>query len=187
MPKQQLVLVVAAIMSPMVARAQPAPAATHEMKIDCEHAPTCIATEFADALSSQPVGPAALRLDSLIMFEPGSARVYSRSREKLMALAASWRDHARWMVITVEGHADASHNVALAQQRADKIRGYLIRYGVAAEYVVAIGHDPVPGDTPVKHATGGRVDLTIAFCDPTSEACRGNGLQSTPAAVSKKQ
>jgi outer membrane protein OmpA-like peptidoglycan-associated protein len=189
MAKLQLLSIVVAISIPIVARAQPAPAAAGEAEIesasDCEHEPTCVAEEFADALASQPVDPQALRLASLITFEPGRARVYSSGREKIEALARSWRAHPRWATITVEGYSEAGGKVALAGQRASRVRGYLIRYGVPPEYVVAIGHDNVRGSTPVKRPIGGRVDLAIAVCDSTPEACRINRLPSAPVSIVK--
>lgn len=189
MPKLQLLSIIAAIALPVVARAQPAPEATeenkNENKLDCEHEPTCVAAKFADALSSQRVEPQALRLASLITFEPGRARVYSSGREKIEVLARSWRAHGRWTTITVEGYSEGGSNAALAEQRADRVRGYLIRYGVPPAYVVAIGGDNVRGGSSVKRAIGGRVDLAIALCETTSEDCRIHGVPSAPTSTAK--
>ena len=175
MTKLRTLLLVAAIAIPVVARAQPAPAPASaedvEMDGDCEDEPTCMAAKLADAMTTQPTEQAR-QLDSVITFGAGTARVYSSGREKLEALARSWRDHPRWATITVDGYADAPSNFSLARQRADKVRGYLIRYGVAPRYVVAIGHSHPRADAPARPATGGRVDLTIAVCDQASEACR---------------
>jgi hypothetical protein len=177
-----LLLSMLAILEPTAARAEPVPAEPDDIEIDCEHRPACVAAEFADALAlqpvasqpvaSQPVASQVQRPGSVIAFEPGRARVYSKDREKLMALAASWRKHIGWAAITVEGDAGASSDVALARRRADKISDYLIRYGVAAEYVVAIAHEHVRGDARNERGPGGHVDLTIALCDRTSDACR---------------
>ena len=172
---------------PIGARAQPAPepAGEIEMKNGCEHEPTCVAEEFADALATQPADPHALRFDSLITFEPGRARVYSSGREKIEALARSWRAHAQWAMITVEGYAGPGGKVVLAEQRADRIRGYLVRYGVPAEYVVAIASDNIRGGTAAKRPVGGRVDLAIALCASTPEDCRIKRLPSAPVSIAK--
>jgi outer membrane protein OmpA-like peptidoglycan-associated protein len=178
MSKLHLLAMVCAIAAPIAARAEPAPSEPREIKIDCEHDASCVAAKFADALSAQPSERDALRLGSLVTFQPGSARVYSRDREKLMALAASWQEHVRWTMITVEGYADASRNAGLAQQRADKIRGYLIRYGVDAEYIIAIEHDRARDAD--KRVTG-RIDLTIELCHRTAAECRAPGILGAPA------
>jgi outer membrane protein OmpA-like peptidoglycan-associated protein len=185
MTKLRLFSLVAAIAIPMPARAQPAPAPAPaddiEMDDECDRVPTCMAEKLADALSGEP-SEHAVQLDSLITFGGGTARVYSSGREKLEALARSWREHPRWSMITVWGYADARNNDALAQQRADKVRGYLIRYGVASGYVIAIGQDPRADDTPHRRVTAGRVDLTIALCDQASTDCRVKWLPGAPGA-----
>ena len=128
--------------------------------------------DSADALTGK-LGAPGIRMASLVLFKPGTARgIQGKDREKLMALAASWRKHGavgddrRW-----DGYATGSRSPALAQRRADKIRGYLIRYGVTPDYVLAVGHDPRLGDGD--HRTSpARVDLAIAFCSRASGECR---------------
>jgi type IV pilus biogenesis protein CpaD/CtpE len=170
MHKRLVSIVVITVLS-AATQADPAPVrlAAHEGKADCGRELGC-AEQFADALSSQPVAPQTLRLDSLITYAPGSNRVYSQSREKLQALAASWRAHARWSTITVVGHAGSGYHVALAQQRADRIRGYLVRYGVAAERVIAIAHDDAIGSMP-GGARSARVDIAVEVCDRVAKDC----------------
>ena len=105
-----------------------------------EHAPSVEeARELAHTLTSTE--PSVV-MRHVVDFAPGRVRVYSKGREKIQAIVESWRTHG-WSVITVHGYADA---VALGQRRADKIRGYLVRYGVPPELVVAIGHASAPGD-----------------------------------------
>lgn len=138
--------------------------------------------EFADALSSQP-GRSQARLGSRIAFEPGRVRVYSKDREKLMTLAASWQRNHEWATITVEGYAGASSD-GLAQRRADKISEYLVRYGVDAEYVVAIAHEPVRGDAQNEPAADGHADLTIERCPRSAAECRHKAVKPKTAAAS---
>jgi outer membrane protein OmpA-like peptidoglycan-associated protein len=97
--------------------------------------------------------------------------VYSKDREKLSALATAWQQHVRWAKITIEGYASGPGNPDLARARADKIRGYLIRYGVDPGYIVAVGRDHPRQGTPDLRTTGGRVDLSISFCSRSSEDC----------------
>lgn len=166
-----LLSLVATIAFPMVALAEPAPvvAAAPDAKGACARELTCVAEKFADTLSL-PVAAPALRFDSLVTFESGRTRVYSQSREAVRAFASSWRKHARWSTITVKGYAGELGNLNLARQRANRIRGYLIRYGISAEYVVANGYDE-PAVDPVVPAGAGRVDLTVDLCDRASRRC----------------
>ena len=174
----KLPTLIAAVLLPVLAHADPTPSAD-ETKT-CADERICVAEMFADAMSLTAAVP-AVHLDGFITFEQGSTRVYSQSREKLQALAASWRKHARWSMITVGAHAGGSHNLALAQQRADKIRGYLLRYGVAAEYVVAIGYGDERGDLPAVVGAGS-ADLTVDLCDPASKDCSAKKQSHTPVA-----
>ena len=125
----------------------------------CDHDPKCYARSLALTLTSTQD---SLELRHIVDFSPGSVRVYSKSREKIQAIARKWQQRSDWAVISVHGYSSASgrseaQNVALGQRRADKIRAYFIRYGVPAEYVVAIGHGAEPGGTGVD------VNLSIAL------------------------
>jgi outer membrane protein OmpA-like peptidoglycan-associated protein len=184
MPKR-LLLSILAMVTPIAAHAEPAPESPRADAAagTCGDPKTCAALEFADALSSQPAGSQA-RLGLQIGFEPGRARVYSKDRERLMALAASWRRNSGWATITVEGYAAASNGVALAQRRADRISDYLIRYGVAAEFVVAIAHEPSRGDAGSEHAGGGHVELTLERCPPSSAECGRKAVKLEHATAS---
>jgi len=172
--RKPLLLWVLAIAIPTAARAEPEPEPQPaDAGANACDSGTCAAMEFADALSSQPARSQA-RLGSRIAFEPGRVRVYSKDRERLMTLAASWQRNHEWATITVEGYAGASSD-GLAQRRAEKISEYLVRYGVDAEYVVAVAHEP---------AAGGHVDLTIERCPRRAAECRRKPVKPKTAAVS---
>lgn len=101
----------------------------------CDQDPRCYGRELAIALTNQE---SSVVLRRVVEFEPGRVRVYSKSREKIQAIVRKWQQRTDWSVITVQGYAGTS--LELGQRRADKIRGYLIRYGVPPERVVALGH-----------------------------------------------
>jgi type IV pilus biogenesis protein CpaD/CtpE len=114
----------------------------------------------------------------VVDFAPGRVRVYSKSREKLRAIAASWKMHSDWSVITVRGFAGASarmqvENAALAQRRAEKIRSYLIRYGVPPGLVVATRQRTVPGKAAAT------VELSIERCASAAPCARFANSTST--------
>jgi outer membrane protein OmpA-like peptidoglycan-associated protein len=120
----------------------------------CDRDPRCYARELALTLTASD---SALSVQHVVEFEPGRVRVYSKSREKLQAIAEHWKQRTDWSVITVHGYAAGS--AGLGQRRAEKIRGYLIRYGVPPELVVATGE-----------SGGATVDLSIELCR-ASETC----------------
>jgi outer membrane protein OmpA-like peptidoglycan-associated protein len=73
-------------------------------------------------------------------FEYGTARVHSKEREVLAAIAKECRANPA-MQVTVEGHAGAYNEedaIALGQHRADVVRGLLVKYGVSPDNVIAI-------------------------------------------------
>jgi outer membrane protein OmpA-like peptidoglycan-associated protein len=111
-----------------------------------------MAHTFADVLAAEGRAPRELRFDAIVTFERGSTRVYSASRERLQRLARAWQKQVRWGTITVDGSGSGE----LAQRRADKIRGYLLRYGIAADRVIAIGRGS---------SSRSRVDLAITLCE----------------------
>jgi outer membrane protein OmpA-like peptidoglycan-associated protein len=134
-----------------VARADHGPSADA-----CAHDPRCYARELAHTLTSTQQ---AIVMHRVVDFAPGRVRVYSSSREKLRAIVERWRQHTDWSSITVHGYGALD----LGQRRAEKIRGYLIRYGVPRELVVAVGHAAAGG-------AAATTDLSIELC-PRDGSC----------------
>jgi type IV pilus biogenesis protein CpaD/CtpE len=161
------VLVLAALLIPSAASGESSMGVTPcgETR-DCERDPLCMAKAYAELLSA-PRAPREMRLDAAVVFERMDARVYSADREKLMRFAAKWQQSAEWSVITVEGYAK---NDALAQKRAEKIRGYLVKYGIDPEFIVAVGR--------TSGQPKGHVDLTIGLCDREAGECPNGQLAS---------
>jgi outer membrane protein OmpA-like peptidoglycan-associated protein len=134
----------------------------------CADSTEC-ARVLAKTLTSQT---AKLQLRKVVTFEAGRVRVYSTSREKIQAIAESWKRNSDWKTIEVEGYSDAhgrsdAENIALGQERADKVRAYLIRYGVAPAYVVAVGRSHATGEAGAMH-----VDLAIETCTDRAACAR---------------
>jgi outer membrane protein OmpA-like peptidoglycan-associated protein len=179
-----------ALVIPTQARAEHATEPHPDTAAACEHNPTCLAVAFADALTISPLAPHELKLDALVTFPLATGRVYSAGRERIAALAQAWNDHPTWRVITVDGYPDAwarseAAGAALAQLRAERVRGYLIRYGLDPDSVVAVGHASSAADPSVNSIARSRVDLTIAVCDRTTEECRGRPIPQPPAPATK--
>jgi len=129
----------------------------------CDQDPKCYARELARTLTQDQRTIVMVRV---VDFEPGRVRVYSNSREKIQAIAETWKKRTDWSVITVNGYGMEAADGALGQRRAEKIRSYFIRYGVPAEDVVAVGHAYEPG-------TAATVGLSIDLCTRENPCARG--------------
>ena len=133
----------------------PAARAEHGPSTDaCEHDPRCYGRDLANTLTSREH---AIVMRHVVDFAPGRVRVYSSSRAKIQAIVARWQEHGDWSVITVHGYGSA---LDLGRRRAEKIRGYLIRYGIPGDLVVAVGHAAAAATT----------DLSIELC-PRNGSC----------------
>lgn len=167
---QRFVLILAVMGSGSLAHAGNGtrPAATA-----CEQDPKCYARDLALTLTREQQ---TVVMPRVVDFEPGRVRVYSKSREKIQAIAETWKWRTSWSVITVHGYGASTqaNDVALGQRRAEKIRDYFIRYGVPAEDVVAVGHADEPGEAAT-------IGLTIDLCTRESPCARG--AASTRAAA----
>ena len=88
----------------------------------------------------------ALNLN-VINFSSNSAQVPIDSMNYLNRVAAAIKIAPRGTVLEISGHTDntgdPASNMALSQERADAIRGYLIQQGVSSNTLVAKGY----GDT----------------------------------------
>ena len=74
-------------------------------------------------------------------FEYGQIRLRSEARKELAAFAKSWREHPTQ--VRIEGHGytnDEEVSIELGQRRADRVRDFLVKHGVDAGAITAIGH-----------------------------------------------
>ena len=98
-------------------------------------------------------------------FEYGEIYVHTKERAELMKLAKEWKTSPSWTTITVEGHGYVSNNeeesIRLGEMRAERVRHLLVKYGVDAKHVVAVGHS--------RSEPGRWVDVTIEEC--ITEGC----------------
>ena len=90
------------------------------------------------------------RIETLVLFEPGSAVISENSQSELGELAAWLRTHAEAGQIEVRGHTgdegDAQKLQDLSQARADSALGYLVQQGVDAKRlsILTFGKDILP-------------------------------------------
>ncbi len=78
-----------------------------------------------------------------ILFQSSSSRLTAGSYPSLNALADTLRIHPTWH-LTIGGHADSTGNAAknliLSQQRADAVKAYLVKKGISAGRITAVGY-----------------------------------------------
>jgi outer membrane protein OmpA-like peptidoglycan-associated protein len=110
-------------------------------------------------------------LDSeTINFETDRATLLKKSETFLRELGRSLAQFPdRWTLLTVEGHTDIrgslEHNMKLSQARATSVRDALIRSGVSAQRINALGFGPKrpidPRQSPLAWARNRRVELSF--------------------------
>jgi outer membrane protein OmpA-like peptidoglycan-associated protein len=101
-------------------------------------------------------------------FESGSAALTADAQARLSAIAAVLEEYAASLVV-VHGHTDSSGNealnLALSQRRADAVARYLLRQGVVAARLLAVGHGssrPVADNaTPEGQQANRRIELEV--------------------------
>lgn len=105
--------------------------------------------------------PASIKLDKLVTFEPGKRRIYSEGRAEIRSVARQVRATCPAATVTVEGNAyfpdDEEKSIALGQGRADLVRRLLVKYGLEARSVVAVG----VARATLADGNGRHVDLVI--------------------------
>jgi outer membrane protein OmpA-like peptidoglycan-associated protein len=105
-----------------------------------------------------------------VLFNSGSDQFQDSTSRALDELANRLAARPEWH-LTIEGHTDASgspgHNLQLSQKRANAIRDYLLKKGIAANRLTAIGYGqtrPVADNrTPAGKAANRRVELRLSI------------------------
>jgi len=105
-----------------------------------------------------------------IEFETGKATIKKKSNSLLDQIAQIFIENQDY-VVEVQGHTDntgkAEVNKSLSQKRADAVKDYLVKKGVAAERMTAVGYgQEVPiadNKTKAGRAKNRRVEFKITF------------------------
>jgi outer membrane protein OmpA-like peptidoglycan-associated protein len=111
-----------------------------------------------------------LTLPGEVMFRTGQATLLPRAREKLDALAEALLRLDTDQRFVIEGHTDSTGsdrvNERLSRQRAAAVRAYLIKQGVDADRIEAIGRgedEPVASNAnPEGRANNRRVEIVVS-------------------------
>jgi outer membrane protein OmpA-like peptidoglycan-associated protein len=110
-----------------------------------------------------------LTLPGEVMFRVGQAALLPRAKQKLDQLAEAMLSLGTDQTFVVEGHTDArgsaASNLRLSRLRALAVRSYLVKRGVDADRIRAIGrgeHVPVASNSdPEGRANNRRVEIVV--------------------------
>jgi outer membrane protein OmpA-like peptidoglycan-associated protein len=104
-----------------------------------------------------------LEIKDKVYFDTGKAKIQKRSFKLLDQVAKVILEHPELEKVWIEGHTDEvggeGLNVELSQRRAESVRDYLVKKGVAAQRLEAIGRGrtmPVASNTTEKGRAANR-------------------------------
>ena len=120
-----------------------------------------------------------VNFQSQMLFDSGSSSLQPGAYDRLRTLARTLNNYPRSQII-IKGHTDGEgserFNQTLSEQRADRVRSFLISEGVATSRITALGFGeslPVAtNSTPEGRAQNRRVELEIR---PHEDVMRGGG------------
>lgn len=113
--------------------------------------------------------PSSIQIADKVQFEFNSAELLPVSFPLLDEVAAMLKDNPQIESLQVEGHTDStgklSRNRELSQQRAESVRSYLVKQGVAKKRLAAKGFGPerpiAGNETPEGQEQNRRVEFNI--------------------------
>lgn len=118
--------------------------------------------------------PSSIQIADKVQFEFNSAELKPVSFGLLDEVAKIMKENEQIAELQVEGHTDTtgklSRNRELSQQRAESVRNYLVKQGVAKKRLVAKGFGPdkpiSSNDTPEGQEANRRVEFNIVKQGP---------------------
>ncbi|NIF25149.1 OmpA family protein [Pantoea sp. Tr-811] len=135
---------------------------------------------WASRQAEVPATPEPIQLDSLNLFDPGSAELKPGSTKVLVNALVGIKAQPGWLIV-VSGHADArgdaARNLELSRARASAVRDWMQRMGDIPDSCFAVqgvaASQPVSSnDTLVGRAENRRVDIRLV---PEATACGDAG------------
>ena len=114
-----------------------------------------------------------IEIKDAVYFDSGKATIQARSNALLDQLAKVIGEHPEIAKVTIEGHTDdrgpAELNRTLSQQRAEAVRDYITKKGVAADRLEAKGFGPdrpvQPNTTAAGRTANRRVEFITRYAD----------------------
>lgn len=118
--------------------------------------------------------PSSIQIADKVQFEFNSAELKPVSFGLLDEVAKIMKENEQIEQLQVEGHTDTtgklSRNRELSQQRAESVRDYLVKQGIAKKRLIAKGFGPdkpfASNDTPEGQEANRRVEFNIVKQGP---------------------
>jgi type VI secretion system protein VasL len=132
--------------------------------------------EWVSRQIQEPSMPKPIQLDSLTLFDPGSAELKPGSTKLLIGALVGIKAQPGWLIV-ISGHADAqgdvTRNLDLSRARASAVRDWMQRMGDIPDSCFAVqgmaaGQPISSNHTPSGRAANRRVDIRLV---PESSAC----------------
>ncbi|WP_075005728.1 OmpA family protein [Stigmatella aurantiaca] len=114
-----------------------------------------------------------IEIKEAVYFDSGKATIQARSNALLDQMAKLLNEHPEIVSVLIEGHTDnsgaADFNRTLSKQRADTVRDYLVKKGVATERLETQGFGPdrpvQPNTTSAGRTANRRVDFITRYAN----------------------
>jgi outer membrane protein OmpA-like peptidoglycan-associated protein len=108
-------------------------------------------------------------LEERVLFDLERSRVKSAAMPVLRAIAKMQKHHPEWISLRVEGHTDVrgspEYNQCLSARRAANVRRILVKMGIPADMIDAVGYGSMnlrdPRNTPGAHRRNRRVEFVV--------------------------
>jgi outer membrane protein OmpA-like peptidoglycan-associated protein len=141
-------------------------------------------------------------LDERVVFDSERARVKNEARPLLQAIVKLEQQHPEWLELRVEGHADTrgdtEFNQQLSERRAKNVMEELIKLGIPADQIEAVGYGSSRPRDKRDDDEGNRRNRRVEFVVVTrgegpppaaaaAEALPPPAAKSSPAASEKPQ
>jgi len=133
---------------------------------------TAVSTDSAGVKTSydRAAGKMTVAVPGNVLFGPGDATVRETAKPELDKIALTLKQKYSTKPIRIEGHTDADpikyskwkSNQELSQARADAVKAYLVKKGVAASLITTQGLGADKAKGPDK-ASNRRVDIVVAM------------------------
>ncbi|MBN1208255.1 MAG: OmpA family protein [Myxococcaceae bacterium] len=119
-----------------------------------------------------------IEIKDMVYFDSGKSSIQARSNTLLDQMAKVLNEHPEIVKVVIEGHTDdrgpADFNRTLSQQRAEAVREYLAKKGVAMDRMEPKGYGPdrpvQPNTTAAGRAANRRVDFLTRYADDVPQA-----------------
>ena len=127
----------------------------------------------------------AIQILEKVMFQSGKATILPQSFGLLDQVVNTMKNHGEIGVVRIEGHTDSdgpdAFNLQLSQMRAEAVRGYLIKAGIAEQRLQAKGFGEAKPIAPNSSRRGKDANRRVEFNVVQDAASAASSIEAAPA------